>query len=198
VLRNSPAPSSSTSRDARALRTGEALRRAMIALLERKPLEDITIREIAAEAGVNYATFFRHHATKEALLLHVAADQMDMLIALAVPVLDRAGGLAGVTALLDYIDEHRRMWSALVTGGASERLREELLRLAFGLAEDRAPLLAWPPITLAVNYSAGLIYETLAWWVLNPSDPTAKKQLARTLDHLLSQISIAGSEGIGN
>ncbi len=41
---------------------------ALLELLERQPLEAITIREITDAAGVGYATFYRHYATKAALL----------------------------------------------------------------------------------------------------------------------------------
>ena len=68
VDHNSAAAGVSTVRDARAVRSARAMEAALLALLARKPLEQITIREVAAEAGVSYATFFRHHPTKEALL----------------------------------------------------------------------------------------------------------------------------------
>jgi AcrR family transcriptional regulator len=62
----------STLLDARVVRTRQALRQAMTELAEDRPLEAITVRAIAARAGVGYATFFRHYADKEALLADVA------------------------------------------------------------------------------------------------------------------------------
>ena len=62
----------STLSDARILRTRAALRQAMTALAGELPLEAITVRAIAARAGVGYATFFRHYADKDALLGDVA------------------------------------------------------------------------------------------------------------------------------
>ena len=66
-------PHLSTARDARAVRTREALRRALLDLLEDKSLEQITIRDITAAAGIGYTTFFRHHPTTESLLDDLAA-----------------------------------------------------------------------------------------------------------------------------
>jgi len=59
--------------DARAIRTRRALREALLGLIETRAFEQITIREIAARAGIGYATFFRHHASTEALLDDLAA-----------------------------------------------------------------------------------------------------------------------------
>ena len=62
----------STPADARIVRTRTALRQAMTELAELSPLDAITVRAIAARAGVGYATFFRHYADKDALLADVA------------------------------------------------------------------------------------------------------------------------------
>ncbi|GAA0321439.1 hypothetical protein GCM10009087_34610 [Sphingomonas oligophenolica] len=186
TVSHSEAPSSQ--RDARAVRSSHALGAALLKLLAEKPLDQITIREIAAEAGVHYATFFRHHPTREALLDQVAAEQIDRLVALTLPVLDSADTLAAVTALCVYVEEHRRLWTALLTGGAAAAMRNELLRISRGLAIDRAPADAWLPIELAVNCSVSLIFETLAWWLGQTTDPAPIGEVARILDRLLSSV----------
>lgn len=170
------------------MKSDQALRNAMLALLERKPLEQITVRDIAAEAGVHYATFFRHHPTKEALLDHVAADQIDRLVALTLPVLDRADSAAATLALCEYVQDHRTLWTALLTGGAAGTMRAELLRISRELAVDRTPEDAWLPVDLAVNCSVTLIFETLAWWLAQPPEAVAIADVARILDRLLSSV----------
>jgi AcrR family transcriptional regulator len=164
----------------------------LLALIERKPLEQITVREIAAEAGVHYATFFRHHPTKEALLDHVAAEQIEHLVTLTLPVLDRADSRAAVTSLCDYVSEHRTLWTALLTGGAAGTMREALLRISRQLAVERAPKQGGLPVELAVNCSVSLIFETLAWWLTQPQESVSIDQVAKTLDHLLSSLQTHG------
>jgi AcrR family transcriptional regulator len=185
-----PAPASSL-RDARAARSNEALRAALLALVERKPLEQITVREIAAEAGVHYATFFRHHATKEALLEDVAAEQIGRLVALTVPVLDRADRRAAVAALCHYVNEHRTLWTALLRGGAAGAMRDELLRLSRNVAVERAPLQNWLPLELGVTCSVSLIFETLAWWLAPSHGSVAIEEVAAMLDRLLLPLHTA-------
>lgn len=181
-------PSSSSLQDARAVKSSQALRSALLALLERKPLEQITIREIAADAGVHYATFFRHHPTKEALLDHVAADQIDRLVELTVPVLDTVDSNAAFTALCTYVSDHRALWAVLLTGGAAGAMRDELLRLSKQIAVDRAPDDGWLPVELAVTCAVGLIVDTLSWWLKQPPGAFTIEQVAPILDRLLSMV----------
>ena len=185
MAHNADGMSASSARDARAVRSSEALQAALLVLVERKPLEQITIREIAAEAGVHYATFFRHHPTKEALLDQVAAQQIDRLVALTVPVLDSVDSYAAVVALCRYVDEHRTLWAALLRGGAAAAMREELLRISRKIAAERAPAESWLPVELGVNCSVSLIFEVLAWWLAPPNGGVGIGQVAEMLDRLL-------------
>jgi len=188
VSHNGDGPSPSSARDARAVKSSAALRKALLALIERKPLDQITVREIAAEADVHYATFFRHHATKEALLESLAAEQIDRLVALTYPVLDSVDRPAAVLALCRYVDEHRLLWTVLLTGGAAGAMRDELLRISRGIATERAPSDSWIPLDLAVNCTVSLIFETLAWWLAAAQESVSITRVATTLDRLLSSI----------
>ncbi len=182
------APAASSLRDARAIRSAQALGSALLALIERKPLEQVTVREIAAEAGVHYATFFRHHPTKEALLDHLAAEQIQRLVDLTVPVLDSTDSHTAFMALCEYVSKHRALWTALLTGGAAEAMRGEFKRVSREVAVDRAPKASWLPTELAVATSASLIFETLAWWLAQPEGAVSMDHVARTLQTLLLTI----------
>ena len=177
-------PPPSSLKDARAVRSAQALGNALLALIERKPLEQVTVREIAAEAGVHYATFFRHHPTKEALLAHLAAAQIDRLVSLTVPVLDRSDSPTAFLALCEYVHTHRALWAALLTGGAAEAMRGELLRISREVAVGRATETNWLPTELAVNCSVSVIFETLAWWLAQPEGAVPIAHVARTLEYL--------------
>src|SRR5262245_24216580 len=109
--------------DARMLRSREALRTGLLELLQRKSLEQITIRDIVARADIGYATFFRHHPTKESLLRDLAADQIDGLVNMALPALDAVDSRAACLALCAYVHERRALWSTLLTGGAAGPVR---------------------------------------------------------------------------
>ena len=182
----SPATSSSTSRDARALRSGQALREALLALLERKPFDQITIREISARAGTGYATFFRHYPGKEALLGDIASEEIARLLAMATPILYDVDSLESTRAMCRGVAEHRRLWSALLTGGAAAIVREEFIRQARELAKASPPPEGWLPPDLAVVHGTGGTFDLLAWWLSQPEDIPAD-----TIAQILNRLIIA-------
>lgn len=173
------------------VRTDNALRAALLKLLEREPLEAITVRQICAAADVHYATFFRRHASKEALLDHVAREQINRLIELSLPVSDAAGDEAGFLALCSYVDEHRRLWGALLTG-AGGAMREELLRLSMKTAAERAPVHAWLPLELATTCTVTLMIEMLTWWVKQPARAYSVETVAQMMRRLLHASTLIG------
>lgn len=59
--------------------TREALRRVALASFARKGFTNVTVRELAREAGVTERTFFRHFPTKEAVLFRDYETQLEWL-----------------------------------------------------------------------------------------------------------------------
>lgn len=185
VSHKRPQPSSSRSKDRRAVRSGQALREGLLALLPRKPFEQITIRDICAEAGVHYATFFRHHQTKEGLLDDIAKDQIRQLNALTLAIRDADSYQAGFMALCQYVADHRTLWSVLLNGGAGSAMREEWLRQSQQVAAREPPVNSWLPKELGTICAAMLIAEAVAWWVAQPEGAHSVEEFARILNRLL-------------
>ena len=170
--------------DVRMLRTRQALRRALLALLDRKQLDQITVRDIVAEAGIGYATFFRHHASKEELLDEIAAEQVGNLMALALPLLDPTDTRMSCLALCKYVNKHRALWSALLTGGAAGALRAEFIRLATASAAT-VRTNDWLPVELGAVYGVTASIEILAWWLRRPAGEYPVERVAEFLDRLV-------------
>jgi AcrR family transcriptional regulator len=166
------------------VRTRESLRRALLDLLQIKPLEQITIRDLAATANIGYTTFFRHHPTKEALLNDVAAEQIGKLIELSLPMLGDNNTRAASMALCTYVAEHRDLWSTLLTGGAAGALREEFVRLSMEVAATRADPKGWLSPDIAAILVASSTIELLAWW-LRQEHPVSVERLAEIHDRLV-------------
>ena len=185
------APSSSSSKDARALRSALALRDALLVLLEQKPFDQITIRDICARAQVHYATFFRHHETKEALLDFIARDQIAKLSELSMAIRGSGDYSAGFRVMCAYVDEHRDLWSTLLNGGAGAAMREEWVRQSKQVAAAEAPVNSWLPVGLGTICAATLIAETLAWWVDRPKGEISVDQITAILVRLLTTSIIA-------
>lgn len=187
------APSSSSSKDARAVRSAQSLRDALLALLLRKPFDQITVRDICAEGEVHYATFFRHYQTKEELLNAIAQDQIRQINRLTLAIRDSNDYKAGFAALCGYVADHRSLWSTLLNGGAGATMREEWLRQSQIVAATEPSASSWLPAELGTVCSATLIAETIAWWVAQPKDAYSVEQIADILYQLLAK-AIFGSD----
>jgi len=172
--------------DARQVRSRRALHRALLDLLEEKPFDQITIREISARAGTGYATFFRHYPTKEALLSDVASEEIAGLLAMTVPILNDADSLESTRALCAHVGEHRKLWSALLAGGAAGIVRDEFIRQARELARSTVAVQDWLPEDLGVVYGTGGTIDLLAWWLAN-GEALGSEEIAAILNRLIIQ-----------
>jgi AcrR family transcriptional regulator len=159
---------SAGSRDARARRSNAALRSALLELLQEKPFDQISIRDICAKSRVHYATFFRHYTAKEELLDDIAKDLIADLNRITLEMRGTDDYQAGFTALCDYVDGKRDLWTTLLNGGAGSAMREEWLRQANRVVEGGHPVTGWLPNDLGAICASTLIAETLSWW-LGPS-----------------------------
>ena len=171
--------------DARQVRSRNALTGALLELLEEKPFDQLTIREISARAGTGYATFFRHYPTKEALLNDVASEEIADLLNRTLPVLHDSNSYESTRALCRHVGEHRNLWVALLTGGAASILREEFIRQARELPKDFAEVKSWLPADLGVVYGAGATIDLLAWWLSQHDDDYSAEEIAAILNRLV-------------
>lgn len=178
--------------DARAMRSRAALRDTLVSLLEQKPFEQVTIREIAAQAKIGYATFFRHYPSKDALLNDLAADQISGLTAVTLPMLHSANTRITARALFAYVWEHRVIWSALLTGGAAGTVKSEFVRQMRQLAAEQEQFESWLPGDLRVAFAVASTLEILAWW-LEQNQPADIDKMAEILDQLVVTPSLAGT-----
>lgn len=170
--------------DPRAVRTREALHAAMLQLLTEKSLEQISVRDIVAQAGIGYTTFFRHHPTKESLLEAIAAEQIGALFRLAIPVMDARDLRAGAIALFTFVDANRALWTTLLTGGAAGVIREEFLRQARAIAAERGESDRLMPPDLGTILIVSSVLELVTWW-LRQAEPMPIAQVAEILDTTL-------------
>ena len=159
----------STVLDARIVRTREALRQAMIDLAAESSFETITIRAIAARAGVGYATFFRHYADKDALLADVADLFTRTFLAQVRPLLREKDRRGAARSLCAFVEANRPVHLALIAGGAGETVRAGMLRQTLEtLSRARTANAGGPLDDLLLFHLVSAILNLLAWWLRNP------------------------------
>ena len=154
--------------DARVVRTREALRDAMMSLAEESPLDAITVRAIAARAGVGYATFFRHYPDKDALLADVADRLIREFLQRVAPLLQQHDRAAAAKSMCDFVLEHLAIYKALLAGGSGETVRAEMLRQTMiTMAATRKRKLDGPFDDVMLFHLVSAILNLLTWWLRN-------------------------------
>jgi AcrR family transcriptional regulator len=156
----------STLSDARVVRTREALREAMMALAAESPIEAITVRAIAARAGVGYATFFRHYSDKEALLAHVAERLIQDFLREARPLLQQRDRPAAARSLCEFVAARLPLYQALLAGGSGETVRAEMVRQSMAtMAAAWTRPTEGPLDDLILFHFVSSVLNLLAWWL---------------------------------
>ena len=180
------------SEDRRVRRTRRALAEALIALTQGRPYEAVTIREIAARAGIGYATFFRHYPDKVALLGDTLEVALDEVVALLTPALAGDDPAAVGTALFRYARDNAALCRVLLGGRATA-----LLLARFGEADGCQPAIPAPPpppgipAEIAAHHRVTASLALLQWW-LDAGMPYPPERMGAIYHDLVLRPTIAG------
>jgi AcrR family transcriptional regulator len=155
--------------DARARRSVEALRGAFIGLLEARPLEQISNKDITQAAGLSYPTFFRRFSNKEELLEHIATEEIRKLLSFGKGTTTRRDPEETIRDMCEYIQAQKRLWRTLLTSDAASAMRKEFAVIAEQI-DQRRRRRHWMPKDLGKSFVVSGIFEILAWWMRQPDD----------------------------
>jgi AcrR family transcriptional regulator len=159
--------------DVRSLRSQTLLRNALLRLVTDRSFDKITLRDITAEAGVSYPTFFNHYDSKEDLFQDIAREQIVGLLAAFRTERTSPDWRPG-EGMCVYVVERRNLWHTLLTAGASEAMRSEFIRQGRELATDRPSLAHGFPFDVVSGVIYSGTFEIIAWWLMQDADfPTA-------------------------
>lgn len=171
--------------DRRVRRTRELLRGALLALIQEKGYDRITVRDILDRADVGRSTFYAHYRDKDELLLSGFEDIRAALDAerdaAERGTEKKAEFLRPMLAVFQHVEGHRHFWGALTRKGGADLitriLREsvaELVREHFrsqfaGVKADQMQLEA------AMQFVAGACIGLLIWWLDNDISYSAEE-----------------------
>lgn len=154
--------------DRRVLRTREALRNALLALMVERGWDAIDIQSLCARANIGRSTFYLHYANKEALLQGSFGDLRDTL---------RAHGrqrsraapeqLAFVGGLIEHVHEQQQVFRALLGRRSGQYVQDRFRELLVDLVDDERPSgvrRSWQAQAVP-NYLGGALFQLLVWWL---------------------------------
>lgn len=183
--------------DRRVLRTRQALREALVALVVEHGYDSLTVQQITARAGVARTTFYLHYADRDDLLFNGFRDLYDDLRAATAP------GQMNQTADWEHVAAHADFYRAMLGPRGSAAfvtfLRELLADVMRKLLLD--PLAAGGEPQLDVDfmahYLAGAQLGLYQWWLETemriPAQEMAQMGQDLAVKGLLWGVGIAGS-----
>lgn len=155
--------------DRRILRTRDALGDALVALMQEKNFDDITVQEVLDRAGVGRATFYAHYRDKEDLFISDVEDFYESFST----SLKRQGAepkrLAPVRELFAHLSDVREFYAALVNSGKVHDVRTLGQGCFARSIEERLQSVSpeMDPVQRAAQAHAlaGSLFSLLDWWI---------------------------------
>jgi len=192
--------------DRRIQRTRQALRNALLKLIQDKEYASISVEEITQQANLGRATFYLHYKDKEDLLV----DEFNEIVnerariiseipfAQWLPELeaaDQTSEFAPAPPLLmafQHVANHADLYRILLKNEKSDRILERIRKIvAQSITEfmhtkaknDPIPLLSEVPIDLLAAYFSGALLSRVDWW-LEQEHPYSPEDMTRMFQRL--------------
>lgn len=152
--------------DRRVLRTREALRHALMALMGERGWDEIDVQSLCERANVGRSTFYQHYPNKEELLKQSLGGLREWLMSSVETQKPSGESLRFLPGLLGHVHEHREVFRSLVGRRSGqyvqERFREMLVELVHAntAGGDRGWL-----GSARTHYLAGALFELMVWWL---------------------------------
>jgi AcrR family transcriptional regulator len=157
--------------DARVRRTRDALGDALVALMQEKPFDTITVQDVLERAKVGRSTFYSHYSDKDDLLMSDAEEFFESVAMLLSLRGDPSDRVFPVREFFSHIAEAKQFVDALVSSGKFND-NMELARGLFarGIEQRLSELARGRGIPVderaAIAFAhAGALLSLLTWWI---------------------------------
>jgi AcrR family transcriptional regulator len=157
--------------DARVRRTRDALGDALIALMQEKPFDTITVQDVLDRARVSRSTFYSHYTDKDDLLMSDADEFFEALSMVLSQHGDKSDRVFPVREFFAHLSDVQPFFKALIKSGKYQE-NMDLARghFARGIERRLAELprgQSIPPHELpAIAFThAGALLSLLTWWL---------------------------------
>lgn len=170
-------------------RTQKLLREALIALIEERGFDALTVGELTERAMVSRAAFYRTYQDKYHLVDQIFEEAMGALLA-AVGDLGRDHPAEVWVAFFEHIAEYERLYRALLGKQGSLWFVHKMRAALAGLIKERGQLPHGPDAsdlpahhfsdTFVPDLVAALFVEAITWWLEQGRPYTPKEIATRT------------------
>jgi AcrR family transcriptional regulator len=157
--------------DARVRRTRDALGDALIALMQEKPFDTVTVQDVLDRAHVSRSTFYTHYSDKDDLLMSDAEEFFEAISTALSAHADKSDRVFPVREFFTHLSDVQPFFKALVKSGKFQE-NMELARghFARGIEQRLSELPRGKAIPAddrpAIAFAhAGALLSLLTWWL---------------------------------
>jgi AcrR family transcriptional regulator len=175
--------------DRRIERTRNRLGNALIALIQEKPIDEVTVREVLDRAGVGRFTFYVHYRDKDDLFLSELEQGLEMWTTMLSRKQEISNRVAPVAEFFAHVASAKRLYRALVSAGRIEAFFELAQGyFARGIKQriKQSTHFRNPhqhELTACSNAFAGGLLSLLRWWL-----DRGAKESPRAMDELFHRM----------
>lgn len=162
---------------------------ALLSLLEKKHIREVSVTELCAAAGINRATFYKHYGTPNDILSEVSRRYTAEMLHFQENAQDK-NILQLIEENCSFMYENRRIIRLLVKNGMEREMAVKVLMRLFEGAVS-PPLMDMSRFDederrLTITYIASGCYSLLEKWIMEDIDKTPH-QIAQLLHHICTR-----------
>jgi AcrR family transcriptional regulator len=185
------------SADPRAERVRTLLRDAAFALAHERPVDEITVGDLVARAGVSRQVFYQHFSDRD------DAVSTAFAVAFAAAAADIEGDArARITRLFEFAAEHRAMYRNVVPSAVTQRVvaafRAELLPACEEIAAQGMRIVgavADIPQESVSRFLVGGFQEVLRSWMEDPDATDLRGRVTAAVDTVDALLGVPAGNG---
>jgi AcrR family transcriptional regulator len=156
--------------DLRIRRTRGQLSDALVALMQEKSIDKITVQEVLDRATVGRSTFYLHYRDKDDLFLCVLEDGLEMWSTALLRKQEKSHRIAPVTEFFMHVGDAKKLYRALVDSGRIHAFFELALgyfarSIARHLKDIGLKDLVQSELDARSHALAGNLLSLLKWWL---------------------------------
>jgi len=191
-----PLAGSNKKTDARVRRTRDALGDALVALMQEKPFETITIQDVLDRAHVSRSTFYTHYSDKDDLLMSDSEEFFEAISMALSEHGDISDRVFPVKEFFTHLADVQPFFKALVKSGKFQE-NMELARGHFARGIERRLSELPRGKSIAANErsaiaftQAGALLSLLTWWL-----DRGMRELPEQMDEIFHRMVWNGAAG---
>jgi AcrR family transcriptional regulator len=185
--------------DKRVLRTRDALGDAVIALMQEKHFEEVTVQHVLDRAGVSRSTFYAHYSGKDDLFMSDVEDFFQMMVSLLERNKEQSDRVVPVAEMLAHFGEMGEFVRALNASGKLYDVMEmgrglfaQGIEQRLGAQPEGKKLSALERAASAEAF-AGAFISLAMWWIARGKNVTPQQ-----MDAMYHKLVWRGVRGVVN